>query len=379
MASGVGGDTEGLSLPPTPEPTGRRSRWAIVGVLVAVVAAAVIIVPRIGDGNDGQEPVAWDPRVQDLVRFVEAERGLTFDHPVPVDFLTPEEFRDELTTEATDITPKDRREIEATEAVMRALGLLEGDIDLLDELNRFSTEGVAAFYDPARERVFVPEGPLTPSLRTTLVHELTHALQDQHFDLSALEDEAPGDEASAERALLEGDAQRIEQAYVQSLSDDDMAQYREESKRSSDEATAALAGVPSLIRAFFEAPYVLGEGLMAALLLDGGQERIDRAFEDPPTTEEQLLDPFTFLEGDEPIDVPTPVLEGGEDQVDAGDLGAITWYLMLADRLDPHVALDAVDGWGATPTSSTGRRSGSACARRSRVTTRRRPRRWNGR
>ena len=46
----------------------------------------------------------WDPRVQDLVRFVEAERGLTFEHPVPVDFLTPEQFRDELTTEAADIT-----------------------------------------------------------------------------------------------------------------------------------------------------------------------------------------------------------------------------------------------------------------------------------
>jgi hypothetical protein len=342
MASGIGGETEGLP----PPPVRRRSRWAIVGVLVALVVAAAIIVPRIGEGDEGPESGAWDPRVQDLVRFVEAERGLTFKHPVPVDFLAPEEYRDELTTEATDITPKDRRELRATEAIMRALGLLDRDIDLLDEFNTLSAEGTLAFYDLKRERVFVPDGPLTPSLRVTLVHELTHALQDQHYDLSAMEDEAPDDETSAQRALVEGDARRIEHAYAQSLSDVDKAQYREETQRTAAEARNSLQGVPPVIRAFFESPYVLGEGLMGALLLDGGPDRIDQAFEEPPTSEEQLLDPFRYLDGDEPIDVPKPALEAGESEVDADDLGAITWYLLLAERLDPSTALQAVDGWG---------------------------------
>jgi hypothetical protein len=330
-------------------PKGRASRWAIVGVVLALVVAAAIVVPRFGGGDEGPAqpaPEAWDPRVQDLVRFVEAERGLTFEHPVPVDFLTPEQFRDELTTEATDISPKDQRELQATEAILRALGLLNGDIDLLDELNTVSTEGVAAFYDPKRKRVFVPDGPLTPSLRTTLVHELTHALQDQHYDLSALEADAPDDEASAERALIEGDAQRIEHAYVGSLSTADLAQYREETKRTAAGARRDLERVPSIIRALFESPYVLGEGLIGALLLDGGPDRIDQAFEDPPTSEEHLLDPFTYLDGDEPIDVPAPELGSDETEVMAGDLGAITWYLLLAERLDPRTALEAVDGWG---------------------------------
>jgi len=311
-----------------------------------LVVAAVFVVPRIGDGDGEPEPAAWDPRVQDLVRFVEAERGLTFEYPVPVDFLTPEQFRDELTTETTDITPKDRRELLASEAIMRALGLLDGDIDLLDEFNTISTEGVAAFYDPARKRVFVPDGPLTPSLRATLAHELTHALQDQHYDLSAMQNDAPDDQASAQRALIEGDAQRIQQAYAGSLSDSDMAQYREETKRATAESRRALEGVPPIIRAFFESPYVLGEGLMEALLLDGGPSRINQAFVEPPTSEEHLLDPFTYLDGDDPIEVSKPALAGGETEVDTGDLGAITWYLLLAERLDPRTALRAVDGWG---------------------------------
>jgi hypothetical protein len=348
--------TDGIGpLPPErPEPQGsapakRRSRRAIVGLLVALVVAAVFVVPRIEDGDDEPERAAWDPRVEDIVRFVEAERGLTFEHPVPVDFLTPEQFRDELTTEATDITPKDRRELRASEAIMRALGLLDGDIDLLDEFNTISTEGVAAFYDPARKRVFVPDGPLTPSLRVTLAHELTHALQDQHYDLSAMQDEAPDDEASAHRALIEGDAQRIQQAYVGSLSDADMAQYREETKRAAAGSRRALEGVPPIIQAFFESPYVLGEGLMEALLLDGGPSRINQAFVEPPTSEEQLLDPFTYLDGDDPIEVAKPALGSGETEVDAGDLGAITWYVLLAERLDPRTALRAVDAGAATP------------------------------
>jgi hypothetical protein len=365
MASGVGGDTEGPPVPPMPEPTAgfgpvtpeppgpqrtaparRRARWATVGLLVALAAAAVFVVPRIGNGDAEPEPATWDPRVQDIVRFVEAERGLTFEHPVPVNFLTPEQFRDELTTEATDITPKDRGELRASEAIMRGLGLLDGHIDLLDEFNTISTEGVAAFYDPARKQVFVPDGPLTPSLRATLAHELTHALQDQHYDLSAMQDDAPDDQASAQRALIEGDAQRIQQAYVGSLSDSDMAQYREETKRATAESRQALEGVPPLIRAFFESPYVLGEGLMETLLLDGGPSRINQAFVEPPTSEEHLLDPFTYLDGDDPIEVSKPALEPGETEVDAGDLGAITWYLLLAERLDPRTALRAVDGWG---------------------------------
>jgi hypothetical protein len=317
-----------------------------VVVLLVTALTAVFLVPRIIGGSDGPGPAAWDPRVTDLVQFVEEERGLTFEHPVPVDFLTQKEFREELTTKENDLTAKDRHELQATEAILRALGLLHGNIDLLDEFNTLGTEDVGAFYDPTRKRVFVPEGPLTSWRRAILVHELTHALQDQRFELAGLEDRAPDDEASAQRALIEGDARRIEQAYVRSLSDGDRARYREEANRGAAAARKGIAGVPSVIRAVFESPYALGEVLMAALLLDGGPDRIDEAFEQPPTSEEHLLDPFTFLDGDEPIDVPVPTLETGETEVDTRDLGAITWYLLLAERLDPRTALRAVDGWG---------------------------------
>ena len=39
-------------------------------------------------------PAAWDPRVVDLVSFVEKQRGLNFEHPVFVDFLDPQAVPD---------------------------------------------------------------------------------------------------------------------------------------------------------------------------------------------------------------------------------------------------------------------------------------------
>jgi hypothetical protein len=118
-----------------------------------------------GRKDDRNQRPTRGTRVQDLVRFVEAERRLTFEHPVPVNFLTPEEFREELTREAADISPKDRRELRASEAIMRALGLLHGDIDLLEELNTFSTEGRAR-PAPARSPAWSSPPPRRNGRRT---------------------------------------------------------------------------------------------------------------------------------------------------------------------------------------------------------------------
>ena len=316
-------------------------------MILAVVVVAAIAARPGGDGaGDAPQAAAWDPRLVDLVAYVEEARGLTFDHPVPIEFLSEKAFDAELTSANNDLTPEERRSLKATEASLRALGLIGEDVDLLDELNALSSGDVAAFYDSERERIFAPEGEMSPTLRATLVHELTHALQDQHFNIDQLADEESSDRTSAFRALVEGDAQRIEQEYVAAMSPADAEAYQQESKAIQSQVTDGLKGVPRVLVSLFESPYVLGQGLMSILTASGGQSRIDAAFMDPPTSEEHLLDPITFTEGDQPIEVPTPELAPGEKEADSGDFGAISWYLLLASRLDPRTALTAVDGWG---------------------------------
>ena len=60
---------------------------------------------------------------------------------------------------------------------------------------------------------------LTPDVRETLAHELTHALQDQHFDLRRFENGPDGAE-EAYRALYEADAVRVQFAFDKTLPSD---------------------------------------------------------------------------------------------------------------------------------------------------------------
>ena len=66
------------------------------------------------------------------------------------------------------------------------LGLAPVGLDLRGVLLAVYTEQVAGFYDPDSTALFVMDDQPAEALRTVLVHELVHAVQDQSVDLDAL-------------------------------------------------------------------------------------------------------------------------------------------------------------------------------------------------
>jgi hypothetical protein len=329
-------------LPPTPVRRRRPSVGVAIAVVVALVAAAAgaaVVLRKEGH----HYPSAWDPRVADLVSFVERERGLDFDHPVYLDFLAPEDFEKLVRTDESKLTADDRKDIQNTAAFLRALGLIGSDVDLFAAENDLHGGGTLAYYDFTDGRVRVRGTELTPSLRLTLVHELTHALQDQRFDLSRI---GTLDASRSEmlHALAEGDANRIESAYRDTLSDRELDQV--------DQAGAAGAGgldegrFPAVLTALFFAPYALGEPLVSIIDETKGQQGLDDAFRDPPAAEEALLDPLGYVGGDTVDSVPEVKLAEGEEKLDGGEFGAFGLYLVLAHRLDEKRAMTVATGWG---------------------------------
>jgi hypothetical protein len=289
-------------------------------------------------------PASWDERVEPFVSFVEKQRGLAFDHPVEVTFLDDDEFDERVTTRPDALTDEDREELRDTVALLRALGLVEGDLDLLEVVNRASTEGILAFYDFRRDVVNIRGTRLDLATEVTIVHELVHALQDQHFDLERVRERDNDDESGAIRALIEGDATVVEEAYVESLSEREQREYREQSRAQVD--AADFEGVPSVVQALFSAPYTFGPALVQVLYDDGGQDAVDDAFEDPPTAEEHVFDPTTYVRDDEPETVDEPPIPDGAEEIDRGEFEPLAWFLVLSEHLDPHDALRATDGWG---------------------------------
>lgn len=333
-----------MAPPPPPGRAARAGKGVIVALLVAWLAGLVGFGWLVLQPTGPEYPEAWDARILDLVDFVEAERELAFEHPVHVDFLTEAEFRPEVTSDGSDLSGEEREDVDAGTGLLRALGLVDGELDLFGAVNQLSGEGTLAFYDPATERIRVRGTELTPRLRGTIVHELTHALQDQHFDLQREGGFPVEGQNDTFRAVFEGDAERIQTAWVAGLSEADQEAWSREGEE--QVGSADLGGVPDVLVQMFSAPYTFGQSFIDVLVAAEGKKAVDEALREPPKSEADLMDPFRYLANEEPAPVAVPELAPGERKLEDGAFGVFALYFMLAQQMDPARALAATDAWG---------------------------------
>jgi|tagenome__1003787_1003787.scaffolds.fasta_scaffold20942828_2 hypothetical protein len=336
-------------------------RRPATALLVLVAAAGVVVACGGGAGAADDEPASastptsWDRRLQPIAAKVAKLRKLKFLHPVAAEFLDDAAFEKKVSIDKGKLTKQDKREAKRAQAQLRAVGLIGPDVDIVDAMTSLQSSGVAAYYDPGTKKITV-KGKTTDDVatRVTIAHELTHALQDQHFDLKKLQQHAAEQHASTPlRTLVEGDAVRIQHAYVSSLSQADQRAYEREQASTSDQAQSEIAAqhVPESLSVVFEAPYDLGPTMLEALIAKEGERGVDRLFEHPPTADSSYLSPSTVLEHRKFADVAPPAVSAGEKRAGTADVfGAFMLFEVLASRLDPSVALTAADAWGGDAT-----------------------------
>jgi hypothetical protein len=352
-ANGTNHEPSALPGPAAAEPAPRRRRWPFLLLAVAVLAAAGVagVLWLRDDDGGGHHPDAWDPRVEEYAEVVEDERDLEFEHPVHVDFLPEEEFQQQVTADEEDLTDEDREDIAQVTGVFRALALIESDLDLFDTMNKLQQAGVIGYYSYDDERIRMRGTELTPDVQSTLVHELTHALQDQHFDLGKrveeLEEADDSAAASAFDAIVEGDARRIETSWREELSEKDRKALDDSQGDQLEDFEANSKDIPDVLETLMATPYAFGEALLEVATQEGGDEAVDALFESPPTTEEHQLDPWSLIEDEEEaMDVAEPELAAGEEEFDEDPFGALGWLVVLGERLPAKQAFLAADGWG---------------------------------
>ncbi|HEX2039130.1 MAG TPA: DUF6782 family putative metallopeptidase [Acidimicrobiales bacterium] len=279
-------------------------------------------------------PERIDAVVAELQEFVARARGLQFKQPVKATLLDDAAFRARLQEDEE----TDREELEKTTKTLRALKLLEEDVDLEKAIESLLGDAVLGFYDPEKDELVVRGAALTPNVRSTLVHELTHALQDQHFELDRDDLDDRDDEAgTAFDGLVEGDAVRIERDYVGTLS-------RREAREAEDAGPAPdFSDVPPVLLQSIAFPYVYGPRFVEELVEAGGNARVDEAFRRPPETSEQILHPAAYLQGDGLAVVAEPA--AGGEVFDRGVVGEFGLYLILEAALDQQDLQRAIIGW----------------------------------
>jgi hypothetical protein len=284
----------------------RRGRLRIAGavgvVLLAVVGLLVLAGGRpVPPGRSAYDAGTTDPvaaAVPVLTGFTEQARGLTLRKAPSVQVVDASTFaaaaKEPLVTGATG----DRA------ATARALALT----------GTATASPTVAIYSFRKHAVLLRQGQAVDAYaRVQLVHELTHALQDQNFDLSGPVRDAAADpdQARALSALVEGDATRVELAYLATLPAADQAAV--EAKRNYSPTPASYG---QLAASF---PGTTGREFVAALAEQGGNGAVDAAFRRPPTSTAQVIDPKAYQGGVEPLGVRSPPGQG--QRVDAGTLG----------------------------------------------------------
>lgn len=280
-----------------------------------------------------------DAFVPEAMRFVETHRGLKFKHPVKVQHLSDQAFSNRV----IELQRRDRASFDRQAKVLRALGLIPPAVDPEKAEEELLGGGVIGFYDPSTKELQVRGNSATVAVKHVVVHELTHALQDQWFGLNTLNGTGNDDADTAFITLVEGDAVRIESEYIASLS----AKDRQDLRAQSGGATLP-ADVPQVLVDMLEFPYLVGPSFTRAVLRARGQKGLDDAFRNHPSASSQVLHPERYLGGVKPQTLPDPTADGAV--FDRGTIGEEGFDLLLttlvqAGKLSPSLYDAATTGW----------------------------------
>jgi len=329
----------------------RSERWKRLLVPLLVIAllaggAAVLfrdtLFPK--DGTP-PHPAEWDVRVAPIAEFVRAERGLEWVHPVYVDFLAEADFIALFDVPTAPLSDDDEAAARAHSLLYDAFGFAV-DYDPTQGESTVSAVTTLGFYSPAIDRVYIRGDQMTPAVRVVLAHELTHALQAQHFEL------ATGGPNDLElRSVVEADALRLEEVYGESLSDADQAAAKQVNALAPD-AELGLSEVPWAIVEQRYAPYVLGPLLVNDVFAANGNEGVNELIRTPPT-EEILLNPW--LNGDPgqvPVEVATEVPLGTAVIDEPQPLSQVDVLIMLDAWLPWTQAREALNSWAGSSYTS---------------------------
>src|SRR5215207_3200486 len=346
--------------------TRRSRRWVAAVLVAALVMSTCAIVLALRTKADAHSyPAAWSSTVAPFAAIVEETRDLHFDHPVFVDFLDSKQFRADTAEADAATLALDRARIEQEVGLLRILGLVPGDLDLFNDADQLRGSGPLVSYSYQDEHIRVRGEELTPAVEAELVVALAQALQDQHFGVGARlrEARADADRVTALQALAIGDAARVEEGWLDTLSRGERAEIADDRVRLGVETGDEVSRLPGPVKALVGIPGEFGEVMVEAALTRGGQRAVDDLFLVPPTTAEQLLDPWALVQDHQGyLDVTAPGVPDDSTETATGTFGAIFWLALLAERLPASRALDAAHGWGGD-TFVTYDSDGTSCVR----------------
>ena len=299
--------------------------------------------------NERQKALAANKtQREEIERAVVAIRGLQFLSPVVYSVLSRKQIRQTISGKLAEVFSE--QEFKNMTEAMAAIGLLPPGYPLREKYIDLLGEQVAAFFDQHAHKLFMYEDASLDNAqnRVILAHELTHALQDQHFGLKRmpLEIKNNDDRANASSALVEGDATLVMSEYM--LKNMSRQMFKDSMVASVAQNMNQLATAPRYLREMLVFPYLRGQDFCAALFARGGYEAVSAAYANPPSSTSQILHPEKYLATprEDPIAIDWPDLSvKGEKPIADNTVGEMGIRILFTEWLDAPTGEQAAEGW----------------------------------
>ena len=248
----------------------------------------------------------------------------------------------------SDTTPA---EMHAAEVLLRAFGLAPKDFAYRTFLVKLLSEQVAGYYDPKAQQFYLADWIELDGQKPVMAHELTHALQDQHFNLKRFEKWPKGDSDAelAAHALIEGDATLAMTIYMSKNPLVALAFIR--SLGGLEAGSEQFRQAPRALRESLLFPYEEGSAWATQLYKRGGWEMVSQAFSKLPQSSEQILHADKYFTYEAPQKLALPdfktSLGASWKRIDYDVNGEWGCYLILDEFLNNQAeSKQAVAGWG---------------------------------
>jgi hypothetical protein len=239
---------------------------------------------------------------------------------------------------------------------LKRLGLIPDALDYTATMFSLLEEQVAGFYDPDERTFYIAEWLPEAMQAGTMAHELTHALQDQHFDIGHFTHHVRGrsDAQTAAMAVLEGDATAAMLDLSLAPSGRSVAEMPDvtrlmEAASGASSDQPRLAAAPRALRESLLFPYTAGFALCVERLRAGGHRAIDDLIRHPPDSTEQVLHSEKLAAREAPIDVPATVPAPLHETYELAwhdVMGEFGLRLVLEEALPGPRAAAGARGWG---------------------------------
>jgi hypothetical protein len=333
---------------------GRATVWAVLVLSLISGGTLAQKSPALTAPDSAKSAAAaeFTAAANEVLAQMSEITGLKLRTPVKKTLRSREEIRSYVISEMNE--DKEPAERYASARSAEAFGLLPRGFDIDSFMIDLLTEQIAGLYDPKAHEFYIADWIPLADQKMVMAHELTHALEDQHFQIETWVKAArPNDDGElAREAVLEGSAMAAMIDYLLNESGrslKDLPDIDPSVLVGDMGATPALKKAPPFLKDALVFPYFAGLTFSADLLKSNGWKDLPVVFSKPPISTQQIMHPALYHSGKTPSKENLPdvgkLLGPDWTRLEENVMGEFGWKEVLKQFLGEDRAKTLAAAW----------------------------------